>query len=97
MNILEKGLTHAGDKMQIECWIEDYSFHTYGDTLGVYPRAKVSLSGEFSPKEGRTFRLDLRFNDNAEAVKAFHSLRDGKTKLIDYVENIRDKKLIACI
>ncbi|MBU8576470.1 hypothetical protein ACQKEX_15125 [Bacillus pumilus] len=97
MKILEKGLTYDGTNLQVEDWSEDYSFHSYGDTLGVYPRAKVSLSGEFSPKEGRTFRLALDFNDNVEAVKAFHSLRDGKTKLIDYVENIRDKKLIACI
>lgn len=97
MEILEKSLTYDGTNLQVEDWSEDYSFHSYGDTLGVYPKAKVSLSGAFSPREGQRFRLTLDFKDHSEAMGAFIALKEGKAKLTDYEANIKQKKLLACI
>lgn len=97
MVILSKGTTPNGTHIQIENWNSDYSFMPYGGLLAVYPKSKVSLDGQFSPKRNRRFRLELSFNTHKEAEKAFKQLLDGDKVITDFKENIRDERYKDCI
>lgn len=84
MKILEKGIIPDGTKIQIEEWNEDYSFMSYGSTIGAYPTSQVNCGGTWSPKRGETFRFQLDFNSNNEAKKAYMELLNGNKTLKDY-------------
>ena len=97
MKVIDKAIMPNGTHIQIEDWSEDYSFHSYADTLAAYPKSKVSHPGAFSPKGNETFRAGFNFNSEDETRKAFDLLAQGKAELADYKANMRDKKYIDCI
>ncbi|APT48380.1 hypothetical protein [Bacillus safensis] len=97
MEILIKGVTHSGDRMQIENWNSTYNSFNYGTTLVVYTKSKVSLEGSYSPKFGRTFRLHLEFKSKEDASQAFEDLKSGKSELTDYKQYVYEKKYKICI
>jgi hypothetical protein len=98
MKILEKAILPTGEHIQIEEWNENYSFIPYGSTIGTYPKSKQTLDGAFSPTINKTFRFQLDFNNHEEALKVFDNLKNGKTKLIDYINHFKGKEeLLFCI
>lgn len=98
MEILEKGILSNGTDIQIEDWSKDFSFYSYGSTLGTYPKSKQTLEGSFSPNLNESFRFALEFSNYAEAKEAFEKLISGKKKLADYKDNFKgNKEYLKCV
>ena len=97
MKILNKTVLSDGTKIQIEDWSEDYSFKKYGATLATYPKSKINVDGQFSPKWNRTFRCAFEFESHDDAVAAYNELIAGNKVLSDYVNYLQDKKDAMCI
>lgn len=97
MKILQTGKTKQGYNIQVEEWSENYSFMEYGATLAIYKPSKVSLKGQFTPKENQNARFQFNFKDHQEAKKAFNDLLEGKKDIKDFIDNIKDPRLKDCI
>lgn len=97
MKILQKDKMPNGTAIQLEDWSEDYLFMDYASTIGVYPISKYNSQKQFGPKQGKPFRIDLDFNSQEEAGKAYTDLIEGKTNLLDYIHQMHDKTLIEFI
>lgn len=88
MRILQQ-TTVNGVLMRLEDWQDDFPFFPFADTLGLYPIARRSGEGLFTPRKGKEFRLALVFESTEQALKAYYSLKDGTTTIEDYAENAR--------
>lgn len=97
MKILTKGIMPNGIPIQIEDWSSDYSFAPYGDTLGSYPKSKVSHPGSFSPKGNETFRCSFKFASFDEVKEAFNALLNGEKSLSDFKEHLYQKEYADCV
>ena len=89
MKVLQKSVLTDGTNIQIEDWSEDYSFYPYGHTLAAYPIAKESIREPFSPTRNETFRYELSFKNNGEALQAYEKLTNGIKTLKDFKDNLK--------
>lgn len=90
MEVLTVYSMPRGTKIQMEDWSGEFNFMSYASTIGAYPTSQVNGQGQFSPKRNKTFRVDLRFENQEEAEVAFHELKNGNKALLDFQEHIRD-------
>lgn len=97
MIILQKGRMPDGTAIQIEDWSKSYSFYEYGSTIGAYPVSKMGYDGQFSPRKGRTWRMQYDFQNEAEARKIFSELIEGTKTLKDIENNLYDKRYKDCV
>lgn len=97
MKVLEKGIMPDGTVIQIEEWNEDYKFLSYGSTLATYPKSKISLEGQFSPKANERYRFELKFDSYKETKEAFQNLIEGKIVLSDFKDKLYDRRYVDCI
>jgi len=49
------------------------------------------------PKVGRTFRLEIIFENQDQAFIAFHRMLSGNKNLKDYKDNFHKKEFIKCL
>ena len=97
MKILKEGKAKKGFEIQIEDWSDNYSFMSYGSTIGAYPVSKQTGNRMFAPTLGETFRLQYDFNNNSQAEEVFDDLMSGKISLKDieqYLQNNRYKDFV---
>lgn len=92
MIVLQKGKMKDGTAIQIEDWNEDYSFMEYGSTIGTYPISKMGYDEQFTPKKGKTWRIQYNFKSNKEAKKVYNELINGVKTLKDIEDNLHDAK-----
>lgn len=97
MKILQTGKTKQGYNIQVEEWQENYNFMEYGATIAVYKPSKISLEGQFAPKENEIARFQFNFKDHQEAQKAFTELVEGKKDIKDFISKINDPRFKDCI
>lgn len=86
-----------GTKIQIEDWNKDYSFMAHGSIIGVYPIAKESINGQFAPKRGKSFRLELKFESFEAAKEAFLQLQNNEKELKDFLVNFSNIEFLQYI
>lgn len=97
MNILEKSKMKDGTKIQIEDWHDEYNFMEKGSTLVAYPKSKMNMEGEYSPKLNRTFRASFNFDNAKDTMEAFKGLKHGIKRLSDFKEYMNNPKNNECI
>lgn len=96
MEVIQKTIMADGIKLQIEDWSKDYTFMNKDSTLVAYPVAKESLDN-FMIKRGKTFRLQINFENKEKASMAYDNLSSGCACLKEYVSKFNHKKYINCI
>lgn len=74
MKVLEKATIKTGEKIQIEDWSDDYTFHRFADLLVAFPKTRT----------GRLFRAELQFENATKAREAFYALTNGEKSLDDF-------------
>lgn len=97
MKVLETSIMPNGTDIQIEEWNETYDFVPFASNLVAYPISKASHSGTWSPKGNEKFRCSFQFKSSNEAKTAYENLKTGKKQLVDYLENLENKKYSDCI
>lgn len=97
MMILKKGKMKDGTAIQIESWNDDYSFMEYGSTIGAYPISKIGYDGQFTPKRGKTWRMQYNFKSNEDAKKVYNELMDGVKTLKDIEDNLHNVNYKDCV
>lgn len=97
MNVTKVGAMPCGTKIQIENWHDDYRFFAPKSTLAAYPKSKISMDGEFSPKRNRKFRVSFNFDNEEETKQAYKELETGNKQLIDFKDHINNPEKIECI
>lgn len=79
MKITSKNILSDGTRIQIEDWSSDYSFHKKNDLLVAYPTAKESIG--YFVERGESFRLELQFSNEKQAMDAYNKLLLGELEL----------------
>lgn len=97
MKILQVGTMPCGTSVQLEHWESDTHLNISVDKVAAYPKALESLSGQFAPKRGRSFRLAIDFDSKEEAAQAYEEIKAGKKQLLDYKNKFQNKEFIICI
>lgn len=97
MKVLHVGTLKCGTKVQLERWESDAHLNIPIDIVAAYPKALETMSGQFAPKRGRTFRLAIQFENQQEAEQAYGCLLNGDASLLDYVDDFREKELVKCL
>ena len=93
MQILLKGTTPDGMKIQIEDWSDEFpNICNKNSTIGFYPTCKTSIIKQDRPymppypERGNTFRADLDFHNEQEAREAFLLMCGGARDYLSYME-----------
>lgn len=96
MKIIQKGTMPDGTAIQIEDWSEDYSFHSYADTIGAYPIAKWSNDySQFSPKAGKRFRASFTVKNAYEVFQKLESGEIALERLADYMDEPKNRRCLT--
>ena len=75
MKVLERAITPAGEKIQIENWsADDPDLHEYGDLIGAYPKTQA----------GYSYRAQCQFESYEAAKDAFERIKSGDACLDDF-------------
>lgn len=91
MKVIKTGILPDETDIQIEDWSENYSFHSFADTLASYPKSKTTHEGTYAPKAGKKYRFSFRFGSAEEAEAAFNDLTEGKKTLSDFKDCMKDR------
>lgn len=97
LEIIKEGITNQGYDIQIENWSKVYDFYNYGSTLAIYKPSKISLEGQFTPKENEISRFSFNFQSQEQTEEAYNNLIEGKTEPKEYKKYLANRKYKDCI
>ncbi len=91
MDILQRGVTPDGTKIQIEDWKENYPNSYKTLTIGCYPIARQD--SRLLIKKGKTFRCSIEvFKNDEECKEFFNKLAAGSETIDGMIDRIRNQK-----
>lgn len=98
MKVLERTVTKNGIDIQIEDWSKNYSFHQFGDVVGLYPKATHTADNVLQyPRFNEKFRIEMHCKNNEEAKNVMEELKNGNKSIKEYSSLIINKELLEFI